>query len=118
MLEGLLEDHFELGLVERLGEEIGRAQPDRLHDDVRAALAGDDDDGHVLVDLLEGGKRSQPVHTAGHHDVEEDRRGAFGMKAAQRFVGVGHCERAAVVRTEERAEEPAHREIVVDNQHL
>ena len=40
-------------LVERLGDEIGGAEPHRLDHGGRVTPAGDDDDGDVAVELLD-----------------------------------------------------------------
>ena len=78
LAERVLERRLQVHLVERLAHVIGRAELHRPHDRDRAPLARQDDHGHVAVDLLERGERLEPVHTAGHHDVEDHGRGAIG----------------------------------------
>ena len=118
LLQRFLEHHLELLLLERLAEKVGGAEPHRLHDDARAALARDDDDRYVLVDLLERGERSQPVHAAGHDNVEQHGGGSLRVEASHGFVRVRHGQCVVVARAEKRAQEPAHREVIVNNQHL
>ncbi len=80
LFERLLDHHLQLVLLERLAEEVGGAEPHRLDDHARAPLPGDDDDRDVLVDLLERGQRGQPVHAAGHDDVEQHRGGTVRVE--------------------------------------
>ena len=61
----LAERHFELGFVERLADEIGRAELHRLHDGRGAALAREHDDRHVAVDLLNAASASSPSISPG-----------------------------------------------------
>ena len=116
--ERVAKQDLELGVLERLADEVGRAELHRLHDRGGAALAGDDDDRHVPVDLPECGKRRQAVHGAGHHHIEEHRCGTIAVKAPDRFVGAGHRQGGVSARSEEGAKEPAHRQVIIDNHYL
>ena len=73
LLERVGERHFEIGVVERLADEVRRAELHRLDDGRRPALARQHDDRHLAIDLLEGRERFEPVHRAGHHDDRESR---------------------------------------------
>ena len=57
LLQRVGERHFEVGFVERLADEVGRAELHRLDDGRGAALAREHDDRHVAIDLLERRER-------------------------------------------------------------
>ena len=94
LLERVGERHFEIGLVERLADEVGGAELHRLHDGRRPALAREHDDRDVAIDLLERGERLEPVHRARHHHVEDDGRRPLGVVALDRLFGVAERDRA------------------------
>jgi hypothetical protein len=118
LLQRVGEQHLELGVFERLADEIGGAELHRLHHGVRAPLTRDHDNGYVAIDLLERGERRQPVHAPGHHDVEQHRGRPLGVKSADRLVRIRRCHRGVSARAEERPQEAAHGEVVVNDHHL
>jgi hypothetical protein len=118
LLQRVQQQHLQFGCLERFADEIGGAELHGLHDHARASLARDDDDRHVVVDFLEGCERRQAVHGAGHDHVEQDGGRTLRMKATDGLVGVRHRQRAVSSIAEERAEHPAHRQVVVDYHHL
>ena len=74
LLERLLEGELELLDLERLAQEVGRAEPHRLDDVARLAVPGEHHHRHVGQALLEPPQRLEPVH-ARQHDVERDEVG-------------------------------------------
>jgi hypothetical protein len=102
------ERQLEVGFVEGLADEVGSAKLHRLDHRRRAALPGEDDDRDVAIDLLEGGQRFEPVHPAGHHDVEDDRRGPTGLIPTDRFFSVADGDRRIPPLGKKVAEECAH----------
>jgi hypothetical protein len=79
------ERHLEFGVVERLADEIRGAELHGLDHGRGSPLAGQNDDRHVAIDLLEGRQGVEPVHVAGHHDVEDDGGGAAFVVAPHSF---------------------------------
>ncbi len=110
--------HLEIGLVERLVDEIGGAQLHRLDHRRRAALAREDDHRDVAIDFLERRERREAVHLARHHDVEDHRGGALGMVALDRFFGAAQRDGVIAALREKRSQEIAHGEVVVDDHDL
>jgi hypothetical protein len=74
---------LEVGVDERLADEVGGAELHRLHHRRPYALARDDDHRHVAVDAAEDPERGEPVHAAWQHDVEDDRRRALLPEAVE-----------------------------------
>ena len=68
--------------------------------------------------FLNAASAASPSMLAGHHDVEHDGRGPLGVEALHGFVRVAQRQRAVAALGEERAQELAHREVVVDDHHL
>jgi hypothetical protein len=114
LLQRVADHHFELGVLERLADEVGCAQLHRLDDRIRAALARDHDHRDVPVDLPEGGQRGQPVHPSRHHDIQQDGCRPLGMESPHSFVCARDRQRAVAARAEKRPQESAHRQVVVD----
>ena len=83
LLERVGQRHFELDFVERLADEIGRAELHRLHDGRGAALAGQHDDRHVAVDLLNAASASSPSILPG---ITTSRMTAAGRSASYRLT--------------------------------
>ena len=109
LLQRVGERHFEVGLVERLADEVGRAKLHRLHDRGGAALAREHDDRHIAIDFLERRERVEAVHLAGHDHVENHRRRPVGVVALDRFFGVADGDGLVAALRQKRAQEVAHR---------
>ena len=62
LLERLLEGELELLDLERLAQEVGRAELHRLDDAARLAVAGEHDHRHVGQALLQLPQRLETVH--------------------------------------------------------
>ena len=105
-------------LVERLADEVGRAELHGLDYGRGSALARQHDHRHLAIDLLEGGQRFEPVHRAGHHDVEDHRGRPLDVVALDRFLGAAERDRLVAPIGKKRAQEVAHREVVVDDHDL
>jgi hypothetical protein len=74
--------------------------------------------GTSLSIFLNAGQRGQPVHASGHDNVEQHSGGPLGVKTSYRFVSVGDRQCVVVSSAEERPQEPAHREVIVNDEHL
>ena len=89
VLERLLEGELELLDLEGLAQEVGRAEPHRLDDGARLAVAREHhhrDVGHPLLQLAQG---LEAVHAREHH-VERDQIGARLVEGAQRLLAARH----------------------------
>ena len=69
--QGLVDGRFEIGEVDRLGQEVEGAAVHRGADIGHVAVGGDDDRGQVLLALLQPAEQRQPVHPR-HVDVADD----------------------------------------------
>ena len=68
MADSLVDRHFEVAEIDRLGEEIERAAVHRGADIAHVTIGGDDDGRFLVVGLLQLRQQRQPVHP-GHVDV-------------------------------------------------
>ena len=74
--------------------------------------------GTSLSIFLKAASAARPSIAPGITTSSSTAAGPLRMKAAHRFVGVGHGQRRIPARAEKRAKEPAHRQVVVDDHHL
>ena len=91
--------------LERAGAEV------RLH-----VLVSDD--RHLAIDFLERRQRVEPIHRAGHDDVENDGGGTLRVVPLDRFFGTAERDRLITAFGQEGAQEVAHRQVVIDDHHL
>ena len=116
MLECALERDGQVGFVERLADEVGRAELHRLDDGARAALSGKKNDRHIAVDLFEGRECCETIHATRHHHVEDDRSGALLVVEHDRLLGGAHRRRLVPATLEEASQVRAHVGVVVDDE--
>ena len=74
MPDGLVDGHFEIAEIDRLGQEIERAAVHRGADVAHVAVGGNDDGRLLVLSLLQPREQRQPVHprhvNVGHHHVD------------------------------------------------
>jgi len=83
LAERVRERHFEVRFIERLTDEVRRAELHRLDHGRGTPLAGEHDDRDFVIDFLKGGQGGEPVHFARHHHVQNHRGGAVGPDTAR-----------------------------------
>ena len=87
-VEGLADRDFEIGKIDRLGDEIERAAVHRGAQIGHVAIGRDDDRADCRPLLAQPGEQGQPVHDR-HIDVEEYQLDVgFGRQYCQRFFAV------------------------------
>ena len=109
------ERHVEIGLLERLADEVGRAELHGLDDGRGAVLAGQHDDRHIAIDLLERGQRVEAAHRARKHHVENHGRRPLGLIALERVLGTIDRDGVITPLLQIGSQELAHHRIVVDD---
>ena len=74
MADGLVDGHFEIAEIDRLGQEIERAAVHRGADVAHVAIGRDDDGRFLVLGLLQLLQQRQAVHPGhvdvGHHHVD------------------------------------------------
>ena len=60
----------------------------------------------------------EPVHVAGHYDIEDDRGRPLAVVALDRLFGAAQNDGVVASLGEEGSQEVAHREVVIDDHHL
>ncbi len=112
------ERDLELGVGERLADEVRRTELHRLNHRRRPALTGHHDNRHLSIDFLEGRERVQPAHRAGDHEIENHGRGALGGVVPDGLLGSPEHHSLVSALGEEGLKEVTRRKIVVDDHDL
>ncbi len=105
---------LELFGLERLGEEVGDAEPDHVPRQVVVGRARDDDDRQVRA-IGAGADGAQDLHAAqdGHGEIEDRSRNVLLGERLECGRAVGHLDRHAVQRPQDALERVPDRVVVI-----
>jgi len=82
------DDRLELGVLERLGEEVEGAGLHRLHGAVHPAVRRHDDDGYVRVAGHHLAQEAEAVHFR-HDEIGHDYIGAIALEGGEGLLAIG-----------------------------
>jgi hypothetical protein len=104
-------------VVERLLDEIEGALLDRAHRHRHVAVAGQEDDRHVVAVLVQPAEQFEPAHAV-HADVQQQTAAVRDLAAGDQRLGRGPGAHCVAARTEQPAQRVADGFVVVDDEDL